>query len=180
MRRIPPADCPRACEWISLRLDAQLSDFEAVLLEAHLAGCHDCRAFAESAAGLTEMLRAAPLEEAPSGFRLPRKSRSRLHSLRVVSAAAIVGVLGLSGLVSLELSSGRSPSAASRLTREVIGLKERQLDQIDNAGRSPVIVVPTGLAAAEQVTVAGATDLGARLVITPAIPAVRRTDDGRK
>jgi predicted anti-sigma-YlaC factor YlaD len=62
-RLLPSDECARACEWVSLRLDSQLSDFEEVLLEAHLERCPDCRACAETTTRLTEILRATPLEE---------------------------------------------------------------------------------------------------------------------
>ncbi len=150
-RPIPSDDCSRACEWISLRLDGQLSDFERMLLEAHLSRCPDCRAFAQSAAGLTGLLRAAPLEECTLSFEAPRRHGIRAHGLRAVSVAAAAAAVGLSGIVGLNLSTDHAPSASARVTREVIGLKERQLEQLDSAGRQSVPVA-RGLAAVEQLT----------------------------
>src|SRR5215210_1148036 len=63
MRAIMPADCARASEQLSLRLDSELSEFERVLLEAHLARCANCRAFAESVTGLTMAIRNVPAEQ---------------------------------------------------------------------------------------------------------------------
>ena len=137
MRSAIPADeCARAREWASLRLDGQLSDFEEVLLEAHLARCPDCRAFAATTAALTGTLRAAPLEQPSFSFEAPRRSRTRTVGLRAVSAAAAVAVVGLSGLVSLHLSTSRAPGATVRSPNEVIGLKERLREQLDGTGRT--------------------------------------------
>ena len=156
-RPIPSEECARACEWISLRLDSQLSDFESVLLEAHLASCSNCRSFAESVTGLTSALRATPLEEASFAFQLPRRRGVRVYGLRAVSAAAIAAAIGLSGLVGLQLSADRVPRSAARLDREVMALKEGQLEKLDNAGRSVARTIRPGLAAAEQVTIGSIT-----------------------
>lgn len=147
-------ECARAGQWISLCLDAQLSDFESALLEAHLARCPDCRAFAQTAAGLTQMLRAAPLEECSFSLQVPHRRGVRANGLRVVSAAAVAAVIGLSGSTSLNLSASRTPSASVRVDREVIGLKDRQLSELDATGvRKAARTVAQGVAAAEQVTV---------------------------
>jgi hypothetical protein len=161
-------ECSRAREWVSLRLDSQLSDLESVFLEAHLARCPDCLDSAVSVTGLTRALRAAPLEEASFGFRLPARSGVRVHVLRAASAAAAAAVVGLSWVVSVELQAERTPSNA-RLASEVVGLKEQQLEQLDSAGWSAKTAVPRGLAAAEQLTVDAGFD-----VRRPAAPLTRR------
>jgi predicted anti-sigma-YlaC factor YlaD len=153
-RLLPSDECARACEWVSLRLDSQLSDFEEVLLEAHLERCLDCRACAESMTQLTEMLRATPLEKPTFAFQLPRRMRTRAYGLRAVSAVAAVATVatvGLSGLVSLRLSTSGLPSVAASADRALIGLKERQMDQLDgDAWKASRNVRPS---LAEQVTV---------------------------
>lgn len=152
-RLIPSAECARVCEWISLRLDAQLSEFEEVLLEAHLERCTDCNAVAESITGVTEALRATRLEEPTFAFQLPHKRRVRAIGVRAVSAAAAVAVIGLSSFVSLHLSASRS-SVASSVSRAVLGFKEQQMEGLDNAaGLTTIRSVRQGVAAAEQVTV---------------------------
>ena len=60
-RAILPAECAQACQQLSLRADRELSVFETVLLEAHLAVCADCQAFEKGVAGFTTLLRAVPL-----------------------------------------------------------------------------------------------------------------------
>jgi predicted anti-sigma-YlaC factor YlaD len=158
-RMVPSDECKRACEWISLRQDSQLSDFEEVLLAAHLRHCLDCRGFAEGVARVTELIRATPLEEPTFAFELPRRGGAWAHGLRTVSAVAAVGIIGLSGLVGLQLSGSRVPGAVPRADRALIGLKEVQMDELDGitqlestAQRTSRTVRPN-LAAAEQATV---------------------------
>jgi putative zinc finger protein len=148
--RIPADDCARAVEWVSLRLDKQLSDFEEVLLEAHLARCPDCKSFGASMIGLTEALRATPLEQPAFTFEAPRRTRGRTVGIRAVSAAAAVAVVGLSGLVSLQLSASRS-RPGTVIDRKVIGLKERQMNELNGLAQRANKEVRPSLA--EQVTV---------------------------
>jgi predicted anti-sigma-YlaC factor YlaD len=170
MRSIPSDECTRACEWVSLRLDDQLSDFESVLLEAHLARCSDCGAFARSVTEMTTALRTAPLEQASVDVRVLHRSAGRFLGLRAVSAAAVAAVVGLSGLVSLELSNGRAPSPAVHFDRNVIGLKDRQLQELDSAGRRTPPAIAPGLAAAEQVNVGNVVGIGPAGDATGKIP----------
>src|SRR4051812_39020637 len=117
--RIPADECARASEWVSLRLDGQLSEFEELLLEAHLERCPDCRAYAANVDGLTRALRATPLEQPSTTFETPRRTRARTVGLRAVSAAAAVAVVGLSGIVSLQLSASRARPGSPAAERKV-------------------------------------------------------------
>jgi predicted anti-sigma-YlaC factor YlaD len=153
MRTILPADCARACEHLSLRLDSELSEFESVLLEAHLTRCADCRAFGESITGLTKTLRTVPAEQPTVSFQVQRP-RSRMDallagSLRVGSAAAAIAVVALSGLVALHGSTSAIPGGDVSRARAVLNLHERQMQQLDNFGLTQR-PVPRGLAAAES------------------------------
>jgi predicted anti-sigma-YlaC factor YlaD len=161
---IPVDECTRAREWASLRLDDQLSDFEEVLLEAHLALCDDCRAFAASISDLTAALRFAPLERPELAFEAPRtKTRGRTFALRAVSAAAAVAVVGVSSLVGLELSAGPSRPRAPVVERKVMDLKERQLNELAGGTTRQHAEVPHGLAAVEQVIVGTRPPANARM-----------------
>ena len=152
--RIPADECARASEWVSLRLDGQLSEFEELLLEAHLDRCPDCKAFAANVAGLTNVLRATSLEQPSVTFEAPRRTRARAVGLRAVSAAAAVAVVGLSGIVSLQLSASRPrPGASAAAERKLIGLKERQMDELNGLAQRVNRHVRPSLASAEQVTV---------------------------
>lgn len=154
MRSILPADCGRARQQLSLRVDSELSEFELVLLEAHIRRCDDCRAFQQGITGLTEALRAVPAETPLISFQPPRK-RARLDvllagSLRAGSAAAAVAVVAISGLIALNGSTSNVSTAELEQTRSVLNLHERQLQRLDgfNQASRPV---PRGLAAAERV-----------------------------
>jgi predicted anti-sigma-YlaC factor YlaD len=150
---IPSDECARACEWASLRLDDQLSEFEEVLLEAHLARCGDCRGFAASISEVTAALRSERLEQPAFAFEAPRRTRGRTVALRTVSAAAAVAVVGISGLVSLQLSTSPARPGAAAVERKVIGLKERQMNELTGGTTRPQTEVRQSLASAEQVIV---------------------------
>src|SRR5918997_1453497 len=72
MRSILPADCARARQQLSLRVDSELSEFELVLLNAHLSRCEDCGAFDQGVVGFTGALRAVPMESPAISFEPPR------------------------------------------------------------------------------------------------------------
>ena len=92
--------CDRARQWISLRLDGELSDFEQALLDAHLADCGDCAAFAGDVSSITGRLRSAPLESLSRPIVLPSRRRAFLRPVRVgAAAAAVVVVAGVATLV---------------------------------------------------------------------------------
>jgi predicted anti-sigma-YlaC factor YlaD len=158
-RAILPAECAHACQQLSLRADGELSDFETVLLEAHLAVCADCRTYEKGVAGFTTLLRAVPLEQPIVQFQLPG-GRSRANalvasSLRAGSAAAALALVALTGLATFHSALHRSSSGVQSTkvgeTRRVLDLHERQLQQLDSLGRiRRPAVVPHGLAAAER------------------------------
>jgi predicted anti-sigma-YlaC factor YlaD len=157
LRSILPADCARARQQLSLSVDSELSEFELVLLNAHLSRCEDCRAFEQGVAGLTEAIRAVPMESPAISF-VPPKRRARLDvllasSLRAGSAAAAIAVVAISGLIALNGSNSAVPSAADLAqTRAVLDLHERQMLALDGAAAAPSRV-PHGLAAAERAAV---------------------------
>lgn len=163
-RSLLPHDCAWASKHVSARLDSDLSEFEEVLLAAQLERCPDCRAYAESLEAVTEILRTAPMEEPSLSYQLPRRSRfsapsmprlrlaprsqARVFALPAISAAAVVVALG--GLVSLHALATPAPGVDLRAVRELRGLKERALEQLEVVAQ-PVEVRP-GLTAVEQVT----------------------------
>ncbi len=156
-RAILPTECTQACQQLSLRVDSELSEFENLLLEAHLAGCADCQAFGQSITDFTTALRTVPAEQPTVSFQLPGR-HSRMHALlassfRPASAAAAVALVALSGLATLHAMRGSTsgvPSAARSEAQLVLELHERQLQHLDNLGQTRRPVVPHGLAAAER------------------------------
>ncbi|HZQ65050.1 MAG TPA: zf-HC2 domain-containing protein [Gaiellaceae bacterium] len=164
--RISADECARATEWVSLRLDRQLSDFEEVLLEAHLARCPECKTFAARMIGATEALRATAHEQPAVRFEAPRRTGGRTGALRAVSAAAAIAVVGLSGLVGLQLSASHSRPGTT-VDLRTIGLKERQMDELSGPARAGTEVRPS---LAEQVTVGAAPAVVAPAAIPRGIP----------
>ena len=106
-------ECERTRRSISAALDGELSEFESMLLGAHLAGCDTCREFEASAQLSTTALRAAPLEPLRRPVELPSKQRRGL-GLRVPSAAAAATLMVVLGGVFESFHGGApNPSGSS-------------------------------------------------------------------
>jgi len=89
--------CARARFWASLRIDGELSELEGALLDAHLARCADCAAFATFTRTSTTALRAVPLTRpAPVSVAYPASPRRVFAG--VLAAAVVVGAALLGGL----------------------------------------------------------------------------------
>ena len=94
-------DCDRARSCVSRELDGELSEFERVLLAAHLAACAPCRTFKAEVAAITAELRAAPLERLGHRIQLPRRRQTlTLRPLQAAAAAMAVMAVGLGSLFS--------------------------------------------------------------------------------
>jgi putative zinc finger protein len=89
--------CERARAWASLRADAELSELESALLDAHLERCAPCRSFAVGAETFAETLRAIPLERPSVPVRMPTRGGTRRawQALRLTAAAAVVVAAGV-------------------------------------------------------------------------------------
>jgi len=118
------------------------------MLNAHLARCEDCRAYAEDVIGFTNLLRAAPLEplERPIVVQRARR-RSTLGRLQLGLAAAVaIAVLGSVlqlGLPSSERSSiqrpSRFPTLAEGKTEMQRALADRRAFERHRSGSTLVI-----------------------------------------
>ena len=96
---------------ISAALDGESSEFEALLVRAHLEGCDTCKEFEASAQFSTTALRTAPLEPLTRPLALPSRRRHAL-GLRVPSAAAAAVLMVVFGGVFESLHGGAArPSA---------------------------------------------------------------------
>ncbi len=103
-----PHNCDRAKAWLSLELDGELSELEGLMLEAHLARCAVCRAFAADAAGFTTALRTAELESLERPVSLPARRRTMRRAAQFGAAAALVAAsVGLGSLFGA-VGSGRA------------------------------------------------------------------------
>lgn len=157
MRSILPADCARACQQVSMRLDSELSELETAQLETHLAACSDCRAFGQAIASVTHAIRRAPTEYSTVSIGLPRR-RSRVDallagSMRAGSAVAAMAVVAVAGLMVLDRPPSSVAGADLRTTRALLDLHERDLQQLDQAA------LPASAAAARGVVAARSAQL---------------------
>ncbi len=104
-------DCDRCREAMSAALDGEADAAERAAIDAHLAGCPDCRAWQRDAAGLTAITRRARtgvagggpdlvarvVDHAP-GPRVRRRGTAARAGLAAVGLAqAAIGVVGLLG-----------------------------------------------------------------------------------
>ena len=112
--------CDRAREWATADVDGELSSFERVLLNAHLADCTACRDFDTSVTGFTTMLRAAPLEKLERTIDIGRVRRRLRIPLRVAPAVAAMAVTVV-GLGSILASSDLRPSSRISARSEFAG-----------------------------------------------------------
>ena len=157
-RPTPLEPCLWASQRLSLRLDAEISEFEQARLDEHLRSCADCRAYEAELRGLTETLRAAAQEEPSFAFQLPRRPYVGAYALRAISATAAVavmaisGLVGLSGFVARSSSPERTAAVDVRAARERMVVKERLLDNLEALNSNRAQQIRPSLARVEQVT----------------------------
>jgi predicted anti-sigma-YlaC factor YlaD len=84
-------ECERTRARASLALDGELSQVERAHLRAHVGRCTDCAAYARDLDGLTQELRAAPLQR-PHGRVPARRRRPAARRLRLGLVAAVVAI----------------------------------------------------------------------------------------
>jgi len=111
-RRTSP--CERASQWISLRLDGELSELEDAALARHLDSCPRCLALSARVGGFTWMLRGQPLVEIPHPVVVvPNRSRRRIRAAgRGGAVLAFAAVLGASASLFV-LPHGGSPTTSA-------------------------------------------------------------------
>jgi predicted anti-sigma-YlaC factor YlaD len=115
--------CERTREWVALRLDGELSDFEGAIMSSHLERCDACRVFADDVAGLTQELRAAAPEPLPRPVEIewPRRLRLPLRQFQLIAAAAaVVLATGLGSLYGA-LHAGQPPEISTPLVHAPMG-----------------------------------------------------------
>jgi hypothetical protein len=125
--------CERAREYVSLRLDRELSDFEHALLHSHLERCERCRAFEADVIAVTSALRAAPPELPPHPIALPRSRSASARFLQIgAAAAAVVAALAV-GRAALSPSSNEASAvrpSAKQLAPLQPSLRELRLREL--------------------------------------------------
>jgi predicted anti-sigma-YlaC factor YlaD len=117
MRFVPRHNvlCERGREWISLRLDGELSELAQKMLDSHLARCAECRAFDADVAATTGLLRATPLEQPERPVALPYGRRLAFSTRRLTAAAASAAAVALGLAAFLNLPSSTTLGAAPTL-----------------------------------------------------------------
>jgi hypothetical protein len=128
-RPVSESGCDRACEWSSLRVDGELSELEATLLETHLARCADCRSFDAGLRTTAELMRTAPAEAPVAGFRVPARPGIRFPLSRRLAVAAVAVAAALGSLVgsTLHRPAARSeppPPQVSWITEDLTDLRQ--------------------------------------------------------
>ena len=105
--------CDRAREWVSLRLDGELSPLEDELLARHLGGCKACRAYEEDVRWASDVIRLTPQERPSRRITLPVADRRRASGPRLAAAVAAVAALAAGALVGAVVERQPSPGPAN-------------------------------------------------------------------
>jgi predicted anti-sigma-YlaC factor YlaD len=111
--------CERARQWASLRADGELSEFEGLLLAAHLGRCAECRAFRRDVDRMSAALRGSPLEQPSFPIDVPGRRRLGARVVHIGSAAAAAALalaVVLTGGLSTIAGSTRTHSPSSGAT----------------------------------------------------------------
>lgn len=128
-----PHNCEGVRAQVSLRLDAELSQLELRMLEAHLGRCADCREFEAGVTDFTTELRTAPLEPFARSVVIPRRRGFSLIGARVgVAAAMALAIAGVASQMALRPASGPQPATAATLFATA-WTPERELADLANA-----------------------------------------------
>jgi predicted anti-sigma-YlaC factor YlaD len=139
--------CERGREWISLRLDGELSELAQKMLDSHLARCPECREFEQQVSAIALQLRAAPLEQVErpveivgGRFRVP----ARLWSLGAAAASVAAAAVGVVGFINLGSSSPlQAGSAPLVVVAQPSGNEDlRTFREMRAAGLKPVVLPP--------------------------------------
>jgi len=120
-------------ELFSAALDGELSELDQARLDAHLAACAGCRAYAETTAGASTLLRQTPLEELTVPIVVPGRRLAVARKLQVAAAAAAVAAtVGLSAAVgtighpaSSHATRSAAPSAKLRFPDQELRMLQR-------------------------------------------------------
>src|SRR6476620_7104166 len=87
------ANCDRARAWASLRLDGELSELEAAMLDSHLRRCAACAALVDTMRTATLSVRALPLETLEHPVVVAGRRRIPVRSASIASVAAVIAAV---------------------------------------------------------------------------------------
>ena len=123
--------CDRTREWVALRQDGELSEYETGIMTSHLERCDECLAFAADVTAITREIRSTPLEPLPRAIELagPRRFTLPRRHLQVAAAAALVVVAaGMGSLYgALRASGGPEQAAVQLIHAPMVGSDDTKL-----------------------------------------------------
>ncbi len=128
--------CEPMRELFSASLDGELSELDGARLQAHLAACSGCRAYAAGAEETARLLRGTPLEALSVPIVLPARRLAVARKLQVAAAAAALLVtVGLSVAVATISS---SPPARAHSSARAANLRfpEQELRMLQRASQA--------------------------------------------
>jgi hypothetical protein len=100
MGQISLPSCDRMRELFSGSLDTELSELDDARLQAHLAACAECLAYANASESATRLIRQTPLEDIGVPIVIPGRRLAGARKLQITAAAAAVVVtVGLSAAI---------------------------------------------------------------------------------
>jgi predicted anti-sigma-YlaC factor YlaD len=140
--------CDRTREWVALRLDGELSEFENAIMRPHLERCASCRAFADDVAAIAREIRSTPYEPLPRPISVsaPRRFGFPLRHVQVAAAAALVLVAAGLGSLYGTLDSGSDPEQVTPLVHAPMGIADDEvlLRKLRVADLRPSAPLPLG------------------------------------
>ena len=107
--------CERVREQLSLALDGELPELDALRLKTHLKNCPDCSAFGAATRAATNILRTAEPEEPTFPLMVPRRRRVSARMLQAGAAAAAVALVAALSTLN-DVSGHRSETQLFRLS----------------------------------------------------------------
>jgi predicted anti-sigma-YlaC factor YlaD len=118
--------CDRTREWVALRLDGELSEFETAIMRPHLERCASCRAFADDVAAIAKEIRSTPYEPVPRPVAIsaPRRFGIPLRHVQVAAAAALVLVAAGLGSIYGTLHAGAEQDQVAPLVHTPMGVAD--------------------------------------------------------
>jgi len=112
-----PGACEQAGQWVSLRLDGELSELEGAGLDRHLERCPSCSALAVELAGIAQSMRGARLVELDQKRPAAAPSRRPARALPRPRVYAAVGTCAAAAALAFAFfgASGGTPASQTAL-----------------------------------------------------------------
>jgi hypothetical protein len=123
----PGRQCERCRSWVSLDLDAELSEFEAAVMRRHLRTCADCRTFARDVRAATALVRAARPERPQAPVALPVAAPHSV-GVRRLSVGAAVAVASIAAVFGSSLTGDQRSDAVTSVV--LAGANNNDLTQL--------------------------------------------------